>query len=498
MTVDWPERTRGLPTTASALSGKIVLSNASVDGKDVTILFDRNPSHPEGHSEAYPLGQPLAAHKGSNEPNVFDLTAWFYAQPGQQGDLVAYATAQVDADQVGMDIDHIALSGKVKWLYLSAQETVIDKPPTQLAFVAHDIYGHTLALSPGSARWNVSTGQDRISVSPDGLATGLVVGTPAVTVSVDGATSAPGVVNVYGKARYATIPSADQALAIVDGQILGSSHVQGTAWDATTLAVVYSAAARSFFTSKSGPTYSGYALKISSAGHSDLQYGGIVTPPGQFVSFEPAASGINGASGNQQVGWAGDHAALFHSTYASRIDLNPSRSTESVAYCTDGTNQGGYATFGSRKHAGLWQGTAASFVDLHPAGVGASCILATDGTNQVGWTSITSGLHRAGMWSGTAGSFRDLHPAGAESSQAYAIAGRWVVGEVTSITDTKRHMDAMVWDTTNGLTYNLDKCLPLEWGDSVATGAEIIGDELYIVGNSQQVVRWTIPLSDLP
>lgn len=154
-----------------------------------------------------------------------------------------------------------------------------------------------------------------------------------------------------------------------------------------------------------------------------------------FVDLHPTRSGevardslIVSTNGTQQVGFAYfnsdmiTHASLWSNTAASWTSLHPTRAIESYARSIAGSQQAGYADFGTVRHAGLWTGTAGSWVDLHPAEASRSDANATSGTQQVGFAEI-GGVLRASLWSGTATSRVDLQPGDASSSSALAIQG---------------------------------------------------------------------------
>jgi hypothetical protein len=91
-------------------------------------------------------------------------------------------------------------------------------------------------------------------------------------------------------------------------------------------------------------------------------------PSGLLVSRVEALDALS------QVGWtkatggpsAVAHAALWHGSAASWVDLHPPLATESYAWDVSGPFQVGQVRFGTTGllHAALWTGTAASFVDL--------------------------------------------------------------------------------------------------------------------------------------
>ena len=71
----------------------------------------------------------------------------------------------------------------------------------------------------------------------------------------------------------------------------------------------------------------------------------------------------------QQVGWARipfqtEHAAMWHGSAASHIDMNPSGAGGSHLWATCGSAQVGDANIGAGIVAGIWFGTPESFVNL--------------------------------------------------------------------------------------------------------------------------------------
>lgn len=178
------------------------------------------------------------------------------------------------------------------------------------------------------------------------------------------------------------------------------------------------------------------------------QQGGQISPGGFFprasiwngsaasyVDLHPTRAGeeardslIACTSGSHQVGFAFfnsdmiSHASLWSGTAASWTSLHPAGAVESYARSVAGSQQAGYADFGTVRHAGLWTGTAGSWIDLHPEDASRSDANATSGTQQVGFAEI-GGVGRASLWSGDAASRVDLHPADSTFSSAIAISG---------------------------------------------------------------------------
>jgi hypothetical protein len=109
------------------------------------------------------------------------------------------------------------------------------------------------------------------------------------------------------------------------------------------------------------------------------------------------------------------NALLWNSATSMGINIRPSGSTGSLAYCVGGNQQGGFytsAATGGSLHACLWTGTAASALDLNPNGTfQSSYIRAVRAGLQVGFASPISNPNRnqAIAWHGSAASWINLH-----------------------------------------------------------------------------------------
>lgn len=161
------------------------------------------------------------------------------------------------------------------------------------------------------------------------------------------------------------------------------------------------------------------------------------------TDLSPAGSTSAFAFGNSsanQVGQTGSFAAIWSRSAGSYASLNPSDlgipADGSRCYAAFGTQQGGFARWGSKTYAGLWTGSAGSWVNLHPGGVGAagnSIVYGLCATQQVG-TYDASGTH-ATLWTGTSGSWVDLQPVNTiygttSSSGARGTNGTYQVGYI--------------------------------------------------------------------
>jgi hypothetical protein len=167
-----------------------------------------------------------------------------------------------------------------------------------------------------------------------------------------------------------------------------------------------------------------------------------------------------GVSGNEQVGdinsssiapgtpGTGGTAVLWHGAAQSMVLLGTlcdatifrdhNGCDTSGALATNGSQEGGYASFGPRPlHATLWSGTAASQTDLHPASFISSRITGISNVFQAGDGWINGDIGQAGaqhhglLWQGTAASAVDLSPILPPDYPYVTITGASPEGEVS-------------------------------------------------------------------
>jgi hypothetical protein len=182
--VNWPARSRDVSVAApnSALSVTFSLQ-PNQGGLPLSQTFNRS-STTTAHTESYPI------------PNVPDgdyiLTVTFYAQTNGSGSVVASAMGtlvSVSGGVAGIQ-QPISLVGTVAHVIVTQGQTVALNSTQQLTFTATDSSGSTLALTPGSVFWAISSGSG-LSLTQDGMATGITSGTVMVTATVDGVVSSP-------------------------------------------------------------------------------------------------------------------------------------------------------------------------------------------------------------------------------------------------------------------------------------------------------------------
>ena len=196
----------------------------------------------------------------------------------------------------------------------------------------------------------------------------------------------------------------------------------------------------------------------------------------------PGNSDVTSMAGSQQVGDyytpGVGHAALWSGTAQSFVDLHPAGAQLSIAYATDGVQQGGYVQFVA-PHAALWSGTAASMLDLNPIGSSGSHITGMVPGQQVGYATLgTPGIDHAGIWSGSAASWIDLNPPNSYS-QLFATCGSAEVGILNGF-------DAAIWFGTPQSVIDLHSFLPNSYYYSIATSIAEEDGVFYVGGWAEQ------------
>ena len=158
-----------------------------------------------------------------------------------------------------------------------------------------------------------------------------------------------------------------------------------------------------------------------------------------------AVSGrLSGAASGAQVGAeAGatsySHAVLINGNALTAVDLHPASYYYSMAMCTDGLQQGGwaYSMTGGGVHAMVWNGSSLSYSDLNPSGYMFSYCLGVYNGEQVGYAQnqvyFVTASH-AMCWHGSAAGVVDLHPTSAYPySRALGCRNGEEVGYVSSL-----------------------------------------------------------------
>ncbi|HLJ50622.1 MAG TPA: hypothetical protein VKU01_31630 [Bryobacteraceae bacterium] len=230
-------------------------------------------------------------------------------------------------------------------------------------------------------------------------------------------------------------------------------------WDGNGVATTFSAAGwqQATCTAISGGIVAGYVENDTVSGGTttpSAQHAGLWTGPTSFTDLHTGGNNFSqvlGMVGNQQVGFQSPSvvqgfmgtrnfdymypegasqasAYLWKGSTSGAVNLNPAGFTSSVAFATNGVQQGGFAYTTSFcancvpqttpvRHAMLWSGTAASAVDLNPPGWWDTQVRALSLSAQAGdgyepqFPQIpNNGMRHALLWTGSATSMVDLNP----------------------------------------------------------------------------------------
>ena len=165
-----------------------MLFGAGIGIEEVTVDIDRDPSRTEAYSAAYTIPTPIT--------NPTGISATFYAQANQQGDIVGTATAQAHMEGKLLEFDTIQLTGTIDEVVISDQVVMMGSGSTQLTFVAKSSEGDSVAVSPGSARWTLINGASLAYLGANGMFTPIHLGTTRVLATVDGVASAAASVDI--------------------------------------------------------------------------------------------------------------------------------------------------------------------------------------------------------------------------------------------------------------------------------------------------------------
>lgn len=189
----WPARSRAALTNplTSSLSAQVTLVAAGNDGSDVVTVANRDLSKLDGYTGTYKVAK--SVRSGSKTVSVR-----FYSLANATGAVVGTASGTAEGDKT-VDLGSVALSGTVSTVRVDDVSVEVGSGETQLLFSAKDASGNLIAVTPGSASWSLTAGNDRVSLSEDGVVTPGAVGTAKVRASVDGIASGEATVTVTPK-----------------------------------------------------------------------------------------------------------------------------------------------------------------------------------------------------------------------------------------------------------------------------------------------------------
>lgn len=192
--VNWAQRTRASvngPASAQSFILTFNLGNPS-GGGSITFPVVARRDDPAAYTQEYVSPQRIRT-------GPTGLTIRFFATKDGTGPVVAEVVNQpvvigTNGDLVGTGA--ISVGTKIASVEVAANQTVTVGETKDLSFSAKDGNGAVVAVSQGSATFNLTGGGDNLEVTTSGAATGKAVGTATVTATVDGKTSAAVAVNV--------------------------------------------------------------------------------------------------------------------------------------------------------------------------------------------------------------------------------------------------------------------------------------------------------------
>jgi hypothetical protein len=204
-TIQWPERSRNLQALSSTQSVVVTLKNAAQDGSDFVWNINRDAN-------------PAANQQNYTSPNVAKVGTWqlqvrLHADLNGTGALVGTAGANVTLAADGTGIGNLVVNGTIQTVEVPAGQFVKVGEKKDLTFATRDASGALVAVTPGSAKWEVVSGTDRLRVIAGGQVEGLAIGLASIRATVDGKTSANADVNVLPTEGSVTVNVRDPFLA---------------------------------------------------------------------------------------------------------------------------------------------------------------------------------------------------------------------------------------------------------------------------------------------
>jgi len=233
--VTWPARSRAgvekgsalVHDLGSALSATVTLKAADANGQDVTVAIDREASHVAAFTGTYLVGKPIKA-------SVSALTAQFFAGHTEQGAVVGTASASIAASGSSLNLADIVLQGVIKKVgIVNPGPLTVGTKNVQLLFTTQDASGNTVAVTPGSAIWSISSGGSYLTLTKDGIGNAVAVGAAQVVATVDGVSSAQASITVVagGKTGEYRLVPINTVAGVYNLGINASGEVAGNTLD---------------------------------------------------------------------------------------------------------------------------------------------------------------------------------------------------------------------------------------------------------------------------
>lgn len=188
LSVDWPERTRAVQGVGSADS----VALEAAEGDELASVTGNRPAGTSSQTVQYVATTALRT-------GLVTVRARFYAAPGNElGRLVGradfVARLQTDGSLTkanGQPLPPIQLVKTIESVEVAAGQSVTVGQTEQIVATALDENGAAVAIDPGAYSFQVTSGQSSLTITPDGIATGLAAGTATIVATVDGVASAP-------------------------------------------------------------------------------------------------------------------------------------------------------------------------------------------------------------------------------------------------------------------------------------------------------------------
>lgn len=224
LTINWAERSRNINAPGSALSAVVRLIGANVNRGDVVFTANRD-ANPAAHSQTYESDD--RAYIGNRQIEVT-----FFADANGTGSVVAIANATIPILGDGTIQNTITnIQKAITSVEVSAGQSLLVGEQKFLTFTARGTGGEIIAVSPGSARFSVANGADKLSVNGI-VAQGLAAGVASVAATVDTVTSSPADVTVQPQVKIALVANGQDPQVIAFLQQLQALSITPTRFDA--------------------------------------------------------------------------------------------------------------------------------------------------------------------------------------------------------------------------------------------------------------------------
>jgi hypothetical protein len=190
--IAWPERTRAVQGIGSANSATIEAQR----GQEISRITVNRPAGLGAKSEEY-----VATTAMPTGNTTFRIR--LYSGPNGQGrvmgraDVIAYLNADGTLTRTeGGPLSDIQLATTVQSVVVASDQTFTLGESRELVATALDAAGSVVAVDPGAYSFQVTRGNEFLTVTPAGVATAQTPGTATVVATVDGVRSAPEPVRV--------------------------------------------------------------------------------------------------------------------------------------------------------------------------------------------------------------------------------------------------------------------------------------------------------------